>query len=627
MNAAEKIPGLMEAARASFESLQPGDHTITFERAEHEKMAAELAALKQDPTMAEDLVRIIYPGAVPADVAFYPPLLQFALYLDFTDQANEIVGIVWNQAFTHLDANQTEAVLLALPQVNDSLSHGLSALPYLVGRRQIPAATMLQLGETIAKVTANNFCGPGLDRALETFTERRPNEAMELLSTFAPTEGNLGILGIMLGRLRTGPHATSLAAPISQFEEKFRTGAGLFDRNVFYQSYYQEAFSSQLTVAEVDKLCATADANGPDDVHNLIVLLAIWMNHPRLNPPVFRRAYEWLEKRVSPTISEIGKAHVAQLASFFNRKQYQWSDEWRPNIAQLVVSILPIEPEHAGIWAALEMYLGSLLPAEPATFQMVVRELATRSGRSWLKVLKKHPGMTHLENQMKTTRQDDLIGELCLSPNRVKRDIGLYFFDELDVLELPNLGGCDPRICWILLHEVICQTISGQSAVRCLLSLVSEAGRLGSEFTRGLKIELLTQAKNYPGACGEMFAKNKDTSPLLQEAVAAQEKYFQALARTKTSPVFLIQIPGYQQAMEEFRRRFSNEIHEVRILYGLSWSTFQGDQLGAATELQPFSHKMELPRLELIEPEEAQLRRLHASTDMDALERDLQEHP
>ncbi len=65
--------------------------------------------------MAEDLVRTIYPGSVPADVAFYTPLLQFALYLDFTDQANEIVGIVWNQAFTHL-ANQTEAVLLALPQ-------------------------------------------------------------------------------------------------------------------------------------------------------------------------------------------------------------------------------------------------------------------------------------------------------------------------------------------------------------------------------------------------------------------------------------------------------------------------------------------------------------------------------
>lgn len=151
----------MEAAKASFESLQPGDHTITFERVEHVKMVAELAALKQEPAMTEELVRIIYPGAVPTDVAFYTPLLQFALYLDFTDQANEVVGIVWNRGISHLNDGQVEAVLLALPTVEDSLTHGLSALPYLLQQRQIPGATMLQLSEAIARATANNFCGPG----------------------------------------------------------------------------------------------------------------------------------------------------------------------------------------------------------------------------------------------------------------------------------------------------------------------------------------------------------------------------------------------------------------------------------------------------------------------------------
>jgi hypothetical protein len=396
MSSVHAIPELLNAAKASFESREPGDHTITYERAPHEKIAAELAALKQEPGAAQDLVGIIYPRAIPDDINFYDPLLQFALYLDFTDQANEIVGIVWAQALVRLNATQAETVLLALPQVDESFSHGLSALPYLIERRQMTPPTMMQLGEMLAKRTANDFSGPGLDRALETFAEKQPNEAMELLSTVTPTENNLGILGILLGRLRTGPHAPSLAATVAQFEENFRSGPGLLDRNVFYQSYYQEAFSGRLTVGELDKLCTTADANGPDDVHNLIVLLAIWMNVPRLNPLVFRRAYEWLESRVSPTISDMGKMRVARLASFFNRQQYQWPDDWRPDVSRLVVSILPIEAEHQGIWDPFEFYLSSTLATDFLTFQRVVRELVARSGKSWLKVLEKQPGMMQL---------------------------------------------------------------------------------------------------------------------------------------------------------------------------------------------------------------------------------------
>jgi hypothetical protein len=643
MNAEEKMPGLIEAARASYESLLPGDHPITFERVEHDKMTAELAALKQEPALAEKLVLMIFPGTVPSDVTFYTPLLQFALYLDFTDQANEIVGIVWNQALSHLNDGQTEAVLLALPTVEDSLTHGLSALPYLTQHRRIPGATMLQLGEAIAKATANNFCGPGLDRTLETFAEKQPDEAMRLLSTVTPTENNLGILGIMLGRLRIGPHATSLATEIAQFEDKFRRGTGLFDRNVFYQSYYQEAFSSQLTVEEVEILCAMADANGLEDVHNLIVLLAIWMNHPRLNPPVFRRAYEWLEQRVSPTISDIGKARVAQLASFFNRQQYLWSDEWRPDIAHLVVAVLPIAAEHKGIWNSLEMYLVFTLAADGATFQRVVRELVHRSGKTWLKVLETPEGMTSLENQLKTTQQDDFIGELCLSSNRVQRHIGLYFFEELAVTALPTaaLAACDPRICWILLYEILCRNLDKESTGHLLLSLLTQVDRMGEDFRVALKDELLVQAKNYAGACGEMFAKNAEGNPILQEVMAKQDKYFKALAETKKSPILQMQVPGYFAAMDEFNRRFANDIqrgarehsvlmqiaHEVAILYERSWSTFQGNQLGDVAELQKVSHGMEIPRLEMIHPEGMQMRNLHALTQIRELEAEMEQKP
>jgi hypothetical protein len=221
----------------------------------------------------------------------------------------------------------------------------------------------------------------------------------------------------------------------------------------------------------------------------------------------------------------------------------------------------------------------------------------------------------------------------------------LFFFDKLHVTELPAvaLAACDPRICWILLHEVavVASGLNKESAGRCLLSLLSQANRMGASFTAALKQEILLQAENYPGACGKLFSEGAADNPILQEVMADQEKYFHALAQTKKSPVLQMQVQGYHRAMEEFSRNFYNEVkegarkhsvfsqmvHEVALLYGLSWSTFQGNQLGEPTNLQRISHGTEMPRLELIDPEGMQMRRLHGLTQINMLEADMQERP
>ena len=644
MTSSQAIPGLLDAANASFKSRQIGEHDIAFKRTPNDRLAAELAALKQTPEFAQELVRIIYGDAIPRDSAFYPPLVALAQYLDFSDTAKEIVGIVWAEAFTRLDAGQVESVLLELTTVGQSFGLILGSLPHLVQRQYLSSKTVMRVSDVVAKHIGNTY-GPGLDRALEAFAERQPTEAIKVLSEVTPTDENRGILSILLGRLRICSSAASIGATVTQFEEKFKSSAQLVDRDVFYRSWFQETFSGRLTVDDVVQLCAIAEAKGEADVQLLIGLVAIWMSTPQLSPPVFRRAFEWLEKQVVPTISDVSKLQVAQFASFFNQSQYQWPDAWRPNISPLVVSILPIEAEHLGIWDKLDFYLTSLLPADVPTFQTVMRELASRSGNTWLKVLKKHPGMVQLLNQMYAARQDQLIGEFCLSADRTKRHIGFYFFDKIHGTELPptTLAACDPRICWILLHEVavVASGLNKESSGRCLLSLANQADRMGANFTDALKQELLLQAKNYPGALGKMFTEASPCKPILQEVMADQDKYFKALAKTKESSVLQMQVQGYHRAMEEFGRKFSNEIqegarkhsvlmqmvHEVAILYGLSWSTFQGNQLGEPTNLQRISHGTELPRLELIDPEGMQMRRLHALTQINLLEADIQRSP
>jgi hypothetical protein len=244
---------------------------------------------------------------------------------------------------------------------------------------------------------------------------------------------------------------------------------------------------------------------------------------------------------------------------------------------------------------------------------------------------------------MKLVSQIQLVGRLCLSLDRYERHIGLFLFDELDIESIPQdlLGKAADSICWLLLHEAQCATITGAGAGRCLISLIGQIQRMGEEFSSSLKEELILQAKNYGGECGELFAKKASENKMLEEVVSAREMYFKALAESKSSPLWKMQVPGYSRAMEEFHRNFGNEVdqgarkhsvlmemvHSVALLYGRSWSTFHGQQLGPTTKLSKIGHSMELPRLELIDPEQMQLRRLYAHREIQNIELSFEKVP
>jgi hypothetical protein len=607
------------------------------------QLTTDLAALKLTPESGQALVEAIFGNDIPKDGSFFPPLVCFAQYLDFSDQAKEIVGLVWARAFSHLDPAQIEVVLFALPEVGQFLGLMLEALPFMVERQRLSPATLIRFTEGLAEKLSGKWGGQGLDRALERFADNQPNETVEALDSNVPSDRNLGILGVLLGRLRMKFPDEPIASKVVRLENEFKASPELLTRNVFYQSWLQEAFEGRLTAGRLNQLCSMADSHGTEDIHHLIVLIATFLKSTRLDLPAFQAAIAWLEKRASPDISDIGKMHIVEFASFFDKRFEEKLGIWRPNLAQLVISILPIAAEHKRIWDSLEFYLSPLLPNDPATFRLVFEALAERNGKNWLKVLKEHPGMTQLLSQMKTSPQNDLIGSFCLSPDRIQRHIGLFFFDELDFDGLPTdlMNMCDVRSCWLLLNEVISANLTAESAGRCLISLLGQADRVGQEFTQGLKSELLMQAKNYPGACGELFVKHAGENVILKEVVAQRETYFQALVKAKQSPVSRMQIPGYHQALEEFHRNFYNEIQEgsvkysallsvipsVKILYGHTWSSFHGNQLSDPTDMHKFSHSVELPRMELIDPEQMQLRRLQSHVEIEAIERDVREKP
>jgi hypothetical protein len=163
--------------------------------------------------------------------------------------------------------------------------------------------------------------------------------------------------------------------------------------------------------------------------------------------------------------------------------------------------------------------------------------------------------------------------------------------------------------------------------------LIPCSQRASAAFQEEFYDQLLLQLKNYPGACRDEFDKRKGDFQILNKAIEEVESYFSGLQRVRQSSINAMEIAGYRRAAQLHTRRFSNEVSKgaeelsvmmqfckkVRLLYGKTWSTFQGGKLGEASDLKLFSSSFEIPRMEIIDPEGMALRRLYASAKIHEL--------
>jgi hypothetical protein len=107
----------------------------------------------------------------------------------------------------------------------------------------------------------------------------------------------------------------------------------------------------------------------------------------------------------------------------------------------------------------------------------------------------------------------------------------------------------------------------------------------------------------------------------------AAQAYFNAFNKVQKSSLHAMEVAGLRKAVYLHARRFQNEISQrveetsvfaqlfkkVKLLYGKSWRTYHSGKLGESSGFQEISSSIEVPRLEIIAPEDMGFRRLHAS--------------
>jgi len=229
----------------------------------------------------------------------------------------------------------------------------------------------------------------------------------------------------------------------------------------------------------------------------------------------------------------------------------------------------------------------------------------------------------------------NILAQLIFTGPSSCQEVGLKLFEKLQVTTLPAefLQSVSERRIAIAFYECQRSMMNGPAIANLLLFLIPYMERVDPALKKEFYDEILLQSKNY-GSCREIFGKHAKEYPILEKAVAETEKYFAILKSLVESTINQMQVVGFARAARLSARRFASEVSEgaealsvfaklfkkVRLLYGREWRTYYGGQLGESSRLQQISTSVEFPRMEFVDPEGMQLRRLHAALRLRQLE-------
>jgi hypothetical protein len=122
----------------------------------------------------------------------------------------------------------------------------------------------------------------------------------------------------------------------------------------------------------------------------------------------------------------------------------------------------------------------------------------------------------------------------------------------------------------------------------------------------------------------------------LQAILADVEERLTAIHNASASPALQMEVPGHARAERLYHRRMARDvakgvrqqstflslIHSIQLLYGgASWRIFESDgKLSQPSGMHASSTNIEIPRLEMLDPEGMHLRRVAASVRIASLE-------
>lgn len=290
---------------------------------------------------------------------------------------------------------------------------------------------------------------------------------------------------------------------------------------------------------------------------------------------------------------------------------------------RIISKILPVSNECLGTLDKLEYYLCDRMK-NVSEFEDTIYDFV-EFGIENLFCLFKHDKFEYFRSELSKLDLTHLITELVFSGDITKCRLGVLFlegseFTPLTSKTLPNINDENKNTA---LTELIRNRHINQTIAKKVQYFEPFFRNTNEELKEAFINEIFVQAINFPGNCLKEM-KRFGRSKLIRTIISKTEKYFDNFKQIQKSPANGFSFPGYKEACLQVNKRWISKVKRsaeeksvflkfvsrVELVYGKDFSFFMRQNVSDASSMTQIENTMELPRLELIDPEGMTIKRL-----------------
>ena len=612
------------------------DEAHAYAEQNREDINKELQLLLSKREYIPQLTDKIFPEGIRVERSFYSRISNATYCLGQDKLPCRVLGRIWAEVYSQLVHPDAERLLELLPGFTHDIFSVLPSLPEFLShtalRDEFAASWFLSLGNKIADDLAN---GPFFEGVYE-FAVHFPNKGLHVLVIYKRDkfEGiRAGIATAILAATRTcvdkGVIAKSLVDHVEIDLRRHPIKSCRHAYNLSWAGYFRgETVSTDVLLNALSEMIEWAD----EDVDDAFWVLSRCILSKRNDERFLKEATHWIKSKAHPGLPKGAKYAVVDLA-------YQLRDMSSSvpvDMKDLLLAIQPQTREEKGSLRLLQFYLAALLNKDKEAFRKLLRELAVRSPDLLPDAIREHE-CAYFVKRLSGDFGSSLVADLLLSEQLSERRLGRALLEEiklekLDDAVLKERGS--PKALRILLLEIARRPFSAELTSRIFLLLLPFYETTNPELRKDFIDEMTIQAINFPGACYQAWETHPSPPPILVEVLKHVKTYFDGLESLRSCSGGHLTFPEWKLALKEWERRFSNEVNEeakkasvfaslvrhIDLIYGSDWSIADTSSVSDPRPMTTFAHGVEVPRVEILDPEGCTIRRLRFNSLLNKLQ-------
>jgi len=626
----EQINSLSEVREALSRSEPHGEPHLS-----QEVILAVARRVAAGGTEVRELLELVFPTGVPITAEFYKRLHFVERRLGFSDETSTLAGELAVRALETVSEADRRSILRCVSAAeNLDFFSSLRALPVVVERIVLPAEFVVPWFVDLHSKVRNDLAQGPYWRSLEVWSLKHASAALNglrLLLNDKLDDDKTSLGACLLGHLRVAWEKSAPSVEDSALEVAISQHGDVQKRLIYHRSWINTGWHRGLSGEEFASCLERMSGGVEEERLEGFNFLRCLLPTTKIEASSLAVGLEWLRVNSSSSLPDHSKHCVANIVKSLAYSSTRDAD-FLERLWPLLVAVQPIPTKTSGTWEEVEHLLVELLQKNRPQFRKLMLLLLDANPDGLRDRFKSARSFEYLLSEMAGHGESEFFSTI-----RDHRRFAFTLFDKLPFSEFPA-GMLDAKkddeIALALL-EFRLHHLQPQHTFMFLSNLLVRVEGASQEVAALFSDELLYESKNLPGAVLGGLKTLAETSELARSVVTEAELYFEKAGKAHRTAINSMEIPGLQRALSIRARRqgremetktaemsvFAQMFRTSYLIYGGNgYRCFRDGALGELSELKKFSTQIEFPRLEMIDPEGAAIRRHHAIRSIQRLE-------